>query len=118
MAHLRCDLFHEQPRRALPQLARGVVASGVKQERTESAGLFVVGLAVFGVPDERLGEQVAAWIQLHRGEHATEDEIRQFCKDRIAHFKIPRYIRFVDELPMTVTGKAQKFKMREAMLEQ
>ena len=78
----------------------------------------IAEVAVFGVPDERLGEQVAAWIQLHRGESATEDEIRQFCKNRIAHFKIPRYIRFVDELPMTVTGKAQKFRMREAMQKQ
>ena len=73
---------------------------------------------MFGVPDERLGEQVAAWIQLHSGETASEDEIRQFCKDEIAHFKIPKYIRFVEALPMTVTGKPQKFKMREAMQEQ
>ncbi len=78
----------------------------------------IAEVAVFGVPDERLGEQVAAWIQLHRGDSATEDEIREFCRNRIAHFKIPRYIRFVDELPMTVTGKPQKFRMREAMQEQ
>jgi len=78
----------------------------------------IAEVAVFGVPDERLGEQVAAWIQLHRGASATEEEIREYCKDRIAHFKIPRYINFVDELPMTVTGKAQKFRMREAMQEQ
>jgi fatty-acyl-CoA synthase len=74
--------------------------------------------AVFGVPDDRLGEQVAAWIQLHSGEKASADEIRQFCMDEIAHFKIPKYIHFVDELPMTITGKPQKFKMREAMQEQ
>ena len=78
----------------------------------------IAEVAVFGVPDERLGEQVAAWIQLHSGETASEDEIRQFCKDEIAHFKIPKYIRFVEALPMTVTGKPQKFKMREAMQEQ
>jgi len=78
----------------------------------------IAKVAVFGVADERLGEQVAAWIQLHSGESASEDEIRRFCKDQIAHFKIPKYIRFVDELPMTVTGKLQKFKMREAMQEQ
>jgi fatty-acyl-CoA synthase len=77
----------------------------------------IAEVAIFGVPDDRLGEQVAAWIQLHRGETASEDEIREFCKDRIAHFKIPRYIRFVDELPKTITGKTQKFKMREAMQE-
>jgi fatty-acyl-CoA synthase len=78
----------------------------------------IAEVAVFGVPDDRLGEQVAAWIQLHSGETASADEIRQFCKDEIAHFKIPKYIRFVDELPMTITGKPQKFKMREAMQDQ
>jgi len=78
----------------------------------------IAEVAVFGVADARLGEQVAAWIQLHSGESASEDEIRRFCKDEIAHFKIPKYIRFVDEFPMTVTGKLQKFKMREAMQEQ
>jgi len=75
----------------------------------------IEAVAVFGVPDDHLGEQVTAWIQLHKGESATEDEIRFFCKDNIAHFKIPKYIRFVDEFPMTITGKLQKFKMREAM---
>ncbi len=78
----------------------------------------VAAIAVFGVPDERLGEQVAAWIQLHAGVTASEDEIRDFCRDAIAHFKIPRHIRFVDEFPLTVTGKPQKFKMRAAMIEQ
>lgn len=71
--------------------------------------------AVFGVDDERLGEQVAAWIQLHEPDSADAQEIREFCRDRIAHFKIPEYIRFVDEFPLTVTGKMQKFKMRESM---
>jgi fatty-acyl-CoA synthase len=75
----------------------------------------VAEVAVFGVPDEFYGEEVAAWIELHAGESATEEEIRAFCKDNIAHFKIPKYIRFVDEFPMTVTGKLQKFKMRETM---
>jgi len=72
-------------------------------------------VAVFGVDDERLGEQVAAWIQLHEPGSANAQEIRDFCRDRIAHFKIPRYIRFVAEFPMTITGKMQKFKMRELM---
>jgi len=76
----------------------------------------VAEVAVFGVPDEFYGEQVAAWIELHRGETITEEEIREFCKDNIAHFKIPKYIRFVKEFPMTVTGKPQKFKMREEMI--
>ena len=76
----------------------------------------VAEVAVFGVPDPRLGEQVAAWIQLHPGASADADEIRGFCRDSIAHFKIPHYIRFVDQMPMTVTGKLQKFRMREAMI--
>jgi len=68
---------------------------------------------VFGVPDEKYGEEICVWIQLHEGEEATDEEIREYCKGRIAHYKIPRYIRFVTEFPMTVTGKIQKFKMRE-----
>jgi fatty-acyl-CoA synthase len=68
---------------------------------------------VFGVPDKRLGENVGAWIRLRPGHQVTEDDIREFCRGRIAHFKIPHYIRFVTEFPMTVTGKIQKFKMRE-----
>lgn len=73
----------------------------------------VVEVAVFGVPDEYYGEEVAAWIQLHENETVTEEDIRNFCQGQIAHFKIPKIIRFVDEFPMTVTGKLQKFKMRE-----
>ncbi len=65
------------------------------------------------MPDEFYGEEVMAWIQLHAGSRATEDEIKAFCKGQIAHFKIPRYIRFVKEFPMTVTGKIQKFRMLE-----
>ncbi|MCG6938372.1 MAG: AMP-binding protein [Gammaproteobacteria bacterium] len=77
----------------------------------------VAQVAVFGVPDDFYGEQVAAWIELHSGETLTEEELREFCKDNMAHFKIPEYIRFVKEFPMTVTGKLQKFKMREEMLQ-
>jgi fatty-acyl-CoA synthase len=73
---------------------------------------------VFGVPDQKYGEEICAWIILKTGERATEDEIREFCRDQIAHYKIPRYIRFVDEMPMTVTGKVQKFAMRERMIEE
>ena len=76
----------------------------------------VAEVAVFGIPDEYYGEEVVAWIDLHHGEAMTEDEVRNFCKDNMAHFKIPKYIRFVDEFPMTVTGKLQKFKMREEMI--
>ena len=73
----------------------------------------IAQVAVFGVPDDFYGEEVMAWIQLHAGSQATEDEIKAFCKGQIAHFKIPKYIWFVEEFPMTVTGKLQKFRMRE-----
>ena len=76
----------------------------------------VAEAAVFGVQDELFGEEIAAWIMLHPGERMDEDDVRAFCSDRIAHFKIPKYIRFADELPMTVTGKVQKFRLREMML--
>ncbi|MFC1796161.1 AMP-binding protein, partial [Pseudomonadota bacterium] len=71
---------------------------------------------VIGVPDQKYGEEVCAWVKAKDGEKLSEDEIRAFCKQRIAYFKVPRYIRLVDEYPMTVTGKIQKFKMREQML--
>jgi fatty-acyl-CoA synthase len=70
---------------------------------------------VFGVPDPKFGEEVCAWIRVRTGEDLTEVEVRAFCQGQIAHYKIPRYIRFVDEFPMTVTGKIQKFIMRERM---
>ena len=73
---------------------------------------------VIGVPDPKYGEEVCAWIRLRAGETATPEEIRDFCRDKIAHFKIPRYVLFVDEFPMTITGKVQKFKMREQTIEQ
>jgi fatty-acyl-CoA synthase len=73
---------------------------------------------VFGVPDPRYVEEVAAWIVLKPGEACTEAEIRDYCRDQIAHYKVPRYVRFVPELPMTVTGKAQKFVMRAKMIEE
>ena len=70
---------------------------------------------VFGIPDPRYGEELCAWIKLRAGEQLTADEVRAFCRDQIAHYKVPRHIRFVDEFPMTVTGKMQKFIMRERM---
>jgi fatty-acyl-CoA synthase len=70
---------------------------------------------VFGIPDPRFGEELCAWIKIRAGESLTPDEVREFCRDQIAHYKVPRHIRFVDEFPMTVTGKMQKFIMREQM---
>ena len=71
---------------------------------------------VFGVPDRKYGEEVCAWIRLRDGQKATEDEIRDYCRGQIATYKIPRYVRFTSEFPMTVTGKVQKFRMREEMM--
>jgi fatty-acyl-CoA synthase len=76
----------------------------------------VQSVQVFGVPDARLGEEVCAWIVPKPGEKPTADEIRGFCQGRIAHFKVPRHVRFVEAFPLTATGKAQKFAMREAMI--
>ena len=73
---------------------------------------------VFGVPDQRFGEELCAWVKVRAGETLTEDDVKAFCKDQIAHYKVPRHIRFVDEFPMTVTGKMQKFIMREKMTEE
>ncbi|WP_158774436.1 AMP-binding protein [Cobetia sp. L2A1] len=73
----------------------------------------VSDVQVIGVPDERYGEEVMAWVKLKEGEHLDAQGLKDFCQGQIAHFKVPRYIKFVDEFPMTVTGKIQKFKMRE-----
>ncbi len=70
---------------------------------------------VFGVPDPKYGEEVCAWIKLHEGKRLSAEEVRTFCEGHIAHFKIPRYVKFVEDFPMTVTGKIQKYVMRERM---
>ncbi len=68
---------------------------------------------VIGVPDSKYGEEIMAWVQLAEGASATEDDIKEFCRGKIAHFKVPRYVTFVNEFPMTVTGKVRKIEMRE-----
>jgi fatty-acyl-CoA synthase len=78
----------------------------------------VADVQVIGVPDERYGEELCAWVRLRDGEQAGGDELRAWCQGRIASFKVPRYWRFTDEFPMTVTGKVQKFKMREVSIEE
>jgi len=70
---------------------------------------------IIGVPDEKFGEELCAWVKLVEGQSLTEEALKAFCKERISHYKVPRYIKFVDSFPMTVTGKIQKFAMREAM---
>jgi fatty-acyl-CoA synthase len=76
----------------------------------------VEDVTVVGLPDSRFGEELCAWIRLKPGEAASAEEVTDFCRGQIAHYKIPRYIRFVDEFPMTVTGKVQKFLIRERMI--
>jgi len=76
----------------------------------------IAEVQVIGVPDPRMVEELCAWVRLRPGESATGEEIREFCRGQIAHYKIPKHIRFVEEFPMTVTGKVQKFIMRETMI--
>ena len=78
----------------------------------------VADVQVIGIPDERYGEAIVAWIKFHPGHVANELELQTWCKGRIAHFKMPKHFKFVDEFPMTVTGKIQKFRMREIMIEE
>ncbi|CBW73675.1 Long-chain-fatty-acid--CoA ligase (EC 6.2.1.3) [Mycetohabitans rhizoxinica HKI 454] len=78
----------------------------------------IQSVQVFGVPDAKYGEELCAWIVLRPGETATAEDIRDFCHGQIAHYKIPKYVRFVSDLPMTVTGKVQKFVMRAKMIDE
>lgn len=78
----------------------------------------VAQAAVFGVPDAKYGEELCAWVQLHPHHSLTSDEIRAFCKASLAHYKVPRYVKFVSEFPTTVSGKIQKFRMREQMCQE
>jgi fatty-acyl-CoA synthase len=75
----------------------------------------IADVQVFGVKDPKYGEELCAWIRLREDEDMTEQEVRDFCRDQISHYKVPRYVRFVEDFPMTVTGKMQKFLMRAAM---
>jgi fatty-acyl-CoA synthase len=78
----------------------------------------VENVAVFGVPDPKFVENVAAWVKVRDGQQITEEDLRAFCKKSLAHYKVPRYVRLVKEFPQTVTGKLQKFRMREIMVEE
>jgi fatty-acyl-CoA synthase len=78
----------------------------------------VQDVQIIGVPDRKFGEAVMAWVQLRSGTAATEDDLKNFCKERIAYFKVPHYWKFIDVFPTTVTGKIQKFKMREVSIEE
>ena len=76
----------------------------------------VQSVQVFGVPDVKYGEEICAWVVLKPGQDCTEEEIRDYCRDQIAHYKVPRFVRIVQDMPMTITGKVQKFVMREQMM--
>ena len=78
----------------------------------------VADVQVIGVPDERYGEEVMAWVILREGATIEPDELREYCRGRIAHYKIPRYVKVVEDFPMTITGKVQKFRMREKAVEE
>jgi fatty-acyl-CoA synthase len=78
----------------------------------------ITDVQVIGVPDERYGEQLMAWVVRSHGSTLTEDEVREFCRGKIAHFKIPHYVKFVDSFPMTVTGKVQKYRMRATAVDE
>jgi fatty-acyl-CoA synthase len=73
---------------------------------------------VIGVPDLRYGEELCAWVKLRSGSELTAEQIREFCTGKIAHYKIPRYVRVTQDFPMTVTGKVQKFKMRQTSVDE
>lgn len=75
-------------------------------------------IQVFGIPDARMGEEVCAWIRLHPGKQLDDDGVRTFCTGILAHYKIPKHIRYVEDFPMTVSGKIKKFEMRKAMMEE
>jgi fatty-acyl-CoA synthase len=78
----------------------------------------VTDVQVVGVPDARYGEELIAWIVPRAGASPDQEAIAEFCRGKIAHYKIPRYVRCIDEFPMTVTGKVQKFKLRERAIEE
>ena len=78
----------------------------------------IVEVQVIGVPDEVYGEEIVAWVQPKQDAELTEEDVKTFCRDRIAHYKVPRYVKFTDEFPMTITGKIQKFRMREISIEE
>ncbi|MGZ2157906.1 AMP-binding protein, partial [Acinetobacter baumannii] len=109
-ADRRAQQGHDHPRRREHLSAR-------------TGGVFfthpaVADVQVIGIPDERYGEEIVAWIKLHPGHHADDEQLRAFCKARIAHFKIPRHFKVRRRVPMTVTGKIQKFRMREISIEE
>lgn len=78
----------------------------------------VADVQVVGIPCEKFGEEIVAWVQLHPGDELTTDDLRDYCKGKIAHFKVPSFIKFVHEFPMTISGKVQKFKMRDISVEE
>ncbi|MNL65377.1 Long-chain-fatty-acid--CoA ligase FadD13 [compost metagenome] len=75
-------------------------------------------MQIIGVPSEKFGEEVMAWVKIRSGFTVTEEELNEYCKGRIAHYKIPKYWKFVDEFPMTISGKIRKVEMREISMKE
>jgi fatty-acyl-CoA synthase len=78
----------------------------------------IADVQVVGVPDDRYGEEICAWVKVREGTEVDVDGVRDFCEGKIAHYKRPRYVLTIDDFPMTVTGKVQKFELREKAIEQ
>jgi fatty-acyl-CoA synthase len=78
----------------------------------------IESVQVTGVPDEKFGEEIIAWIGLKKDASLNEEQLKEFCHGKIAHYKVPRYVRFGHDFPMTVTGKIQKYKMREVSIKE
>jgi fatty-acyl-CoA synthase len=78
----------------------------------------VIDVQVIGVPDVKYGEELCAWVRRVDGSQLTSEQLREWCQGKLAHYKVPRYVRFTGEFPMTVTGKVQKFKMRETSIDE
>jgi len=113
LATMRPDGYFRITGRAKDMISRGgekVYPLEVEQFLREHPA--VSDVYVFGIPDQRLGERVAAWVRLKNGLAAAPEELRNFCRGQIAYFKIPEHIRFVDSFPMTANGKVQKYLMR------
>jgi fatty-acyl-CoA synthase len=78
----------------------------------------IAAAQVVGVPDERMGEELMVWVVAREGMSLDEENVRRFCRERLAHFKVPRYVKLTDAFPLTVTGKVQKFRMHELAIEE